>query len=53
MGGKKNNSRVLGSYYRRNSTKIFPTDKEDLYNTIAIDCISDIESALPVIWLCS
>ena len=50
---KKKNSRVLDSCYRRNPTKIFPTDKEDLYNIIAIDCIIDIELALPVIWWCS
>ena len=51
--GKKKNSRVLDSYYRRNPTKIFPTDKEDLCNIIAMDCIIDIELALPVIWWCS
>lgn len=47
---KKNNYRVLDICYRRNPTKIFPTDKEDLYNIIAIECFIDIELALVVIW---
>ena len=45
-----NNYRVLDICYKRNTTKIFPTDKEDLYNIIATECFIDIELALAVIW---